>query len=92
MLKKSYLQLVMHDESGRHNWATELRKLLCSLGYGYVYAYQNVGDVKLFLIDVKIRLIAMSESEWKDKCEECCEEYLNYHPSVIVAPYVNMIT
>ena len=90
--KKSYLQLVMHDESGRHNWASELRKLLCSLGYGYVYANQNVGDVKLFLIDVKIRLIAMSESEWKDKCEECCEEYLNYHPSVIVAPYVNMIT
>ena len=90
-IKKCYTLLHQLDESGRHNWASDLRILICSLGYGHVWYQQSVGDVKYFLIEVKQRLIDISRQEWHAKAVHQCPEYLNYHPYPFIAPHTELV-
>ena len=90
-ITKCYTLLYQLDESGRHNWASDVRILLCSLGYGHVWYHQSIGDVKRFLIDVKQRLIDNSYQEWHAKAAYQCPEYLDYHPYPFIAPYIEII-
>ena len=43
-ISKCYSLMFQHDSSGRHNWASDIRILLCSLGFGHVWFAQSVGD------------------------------------------------
>ena len=47
--KQCYNMLKMHDKSGRRNWVTKVRTLLCSHGFGFVWEMQNVGNVSFFI-------------------------------------------
>ena len=56
--RKCYQQLKAHAEMGRTNWASAVRNLLFTLGFGQVWtAQEQLSDVKLFLYDVKQRLM-----------------------------------
>ena len=65
--------------------------MLCSLGFGYVWIYQFVGDKKLFILEVKKRLIDISNQEWRSHVNTHFPEYLNYHPDLFIAPYLTYI-
>lgn len=86
--KKSYLQLKLHDESGRNNWASQMRILLCNLGFGVAWLSQGVGNVDIFISTVKRRLQDQSIQLWHADVQEVFPEYLNYHPALVAAPYI----
>ena len=90
-INKCYTPLYQLDQSERHNWASDLRILICSLGYGHVWYQQSVGDVKYFLFNIKQRLIDISHQEWHAKVEHQCPEYLDYHPYPFIAPHTEFI-
>ena len=90
-ISKCYLLMVKHDASGRHNWASDMRILLCSHGFGHIWYEQSVGDLKQFLYIFKQRLKDISRQEWFSRANDCCPEYLNYNPSPFAAPQVTLI-
>ena len=90
-INKCYTLLYQLDQSDRHNWASDLRVLICSLGFGHVWYQQSVGDVKYFLLKIKQRLLDISRQEWHAKVEHQCPEYLDYHPYPFIAPYTKLI-
>lgn len=49
-VKKCYLMLKCYDEAGDSNWASTIRKLLCTNGFGYVWENQGTENVNRFLV------------------------------------------
>ena len=47
-----------------HLYTTEVRNLLFSYGYGYVWIAQDVGDINLFILGFKQRLKDSLQQEW----------------------------
>ena len=37
------------DEVGRNIWATNVKKILFSYGYGYVWMNEEVGDIYIYV-------------------------------------------
>ena len=54
--KQCYNMLFQIDNAGRDTWATSVKQLLYSFGFGYVWLAQGAGD-QLFLNTFKQRLI-----------------------------------
>ena len=90
-VKKCYNQLFLHDRSGKKNWASGIRKLVCSLGFGYAWFSQSVGNEKIFLSQVKDRLKSISIQELNAQCKLHFPEYLDYHPDPFAAPYLSVL-
>ena len=90
-VSKCYKLLHRHDTSGRRNWASDMRILLSSLGFGYAWYAQSVGDTKYFLQLVKQRLLYCSRQEWYTKVNLQCPEYLDFHPTPFAAPHIELI-
>ena len=92
--KRCYQQLKAHAEMGRTNWASCIRNLLFNLGFGNVWhAQEQINDVKLFLFDVKNRLINIDLQNLNSRINDKSDIYFNYsdvdfYPSSIVAPYM----
>ena len=91
-ISKCYTQLYHHDAGGRQNWVTEIRTLICSLGFGTIWYSQTVGDAKIFMLVVKQRLIDIGRQEWHSRADILCPEYLEFHPSPFAAPYITIIS
>ena len=49
------------DETDRETWAFKVRQLLFSYGFGYVWIYEEVGDINEFVKTLKQRLIDTSK-------------------------------
>ncbi len=88
---KCYKLLYRLDAAGRNNWASEIRSLLCCLGYGIVWYSQTVGDIKLFISEIKDRIVSISYQEWYERANHLCPEYLEYHPSPFAAQYTKFV-
>ena len=79
---------------GRTNWASCIRNLLFNLGFGNVWhAQEQVNDVKLFLFDLKNRLIDIDFQNLNSRITDKSYIYFNYnnvdfYPSTNVAPYI----
>jgi len=78
---------------GRINWATEIKSLLLSLGFGYSWFSQSVGHSKLFLSEAKSRLVDHSVQNIQEKLTpfQCILSYNSisrscrvYHQSLTV--------
>ena len=52
------------DETDRETWASKVRQLLFSYGFGYVWIYEGVGDINGFVKAFKQRLIETSKQDW----------------------------
>eukprot|EP00745_Piridium_sociabile_P032248 TRINITY_DN54259_c0_g1_i1.p1 TRINITY_DN54259_c0_g1~~TRINITY_DN54259_c0_g1_i1.p1 ORF type:complete len:488 (+),score=9.92 TRINITY_DN54259_c0_g1_i1:311-1774(+) len=85
--KQCYMMLQVHDVSGRTNWATHIRKLLCTHGFGYVWAMQDCGDIMSFLNAFKLRLRDIHYQKWHNSLS-AQPDYLDYHPNICMANYV----
>ena len=46
--KQSYIMLKRLDEIGKSTWATNIKNLLFSLGFGYALVSQDVGNIEYF--------------------------------------------
>ena len=52
------------DERGKNCWATSVRNILFSLGFGYVWLQQGVGCDRAFISVFKQRLTDIYQQEW----------------------------
>ena len=55
--KQCYNLLLQLDFSGRETWASHIKNLLFTYGFGYAWIFQDVGDESQFLKTFKQRLI-----------------------------------
>ena len=62
-----YNMLLRLDESGRTTWATHVRNLLFSYGFGYVWISQEVGNSHWFINVFRQRIIDCSIQRWSSK-------------------------
>ncbi len=59
-----YYMLKQFDDAGSHTWASDVRILLCSLGFGDVWLNHGVGNVNQFLYALKERLQDTAFQSW----------------------------
>ena len=88
--KQCYNMLYSHDSSGRKNWVSEVRVLLCKYGFGYVWVMQHSGDIHLFIEQFKSRVKDMSLQLWHDSVSSE-EDYCLYQPELIRANYITCL-
>lgn len=88
--RQCYKMLQRHDQSGRRNWATHVRILLCTHGFGYVWEMQSVGNLSQFMIVFKQRLMDSFRQDWHDSLVSY-PEYCVYHPSILRASYLGQL-
>ena len=53
------------DSKGKCNWVTNVRSCLCEHGFGYTWAFQEVGDETVFLRNFRQRLIDTRWQNWE---------------------------
>ena len=68
--KISYNMLLHLDNNGKETWASHIRNLLCSKGFGVVWLYQSVGNVNAFLNQFKDRSVCMFKQEWHSRLHD----------------------
>ena len=88
---KCYKLLYKLDAAGRKNWASDMRSLLCCLGYGIAWYSQTIGDIKAFICEIRERLLSISCQEWYGRVDHLCPEYLCYQPSPFAVSYTRII-
>ena len=86
--KKCYLQQHRHCEMGRHNWAWEIKKLLLSAGFGYIWYMQSIGDVKLFLSRFKDVLKCMAHQNLVSNISDTFKLYNKITPFDTIPFYI----
>ena len=64
--RQCYNMLKGLDELGRKTWAGSIKLLLFSLGFGFVWIAQDVGDSNQFMNIIKIRLKDIYSQKWHD--------------------------
>ena len=48
MAKHAYIMLYNLDCANKRNWATDVKQILFSYGFGYVWTAQSIGNVRIF--------------------------------------------
>lgn len=62
--KKAYNMLLALQRQNYTTWACKVRNVLYRFGFGIVWETQGVGNVKLFLLEFKQRLIDCFTQDW----------------------------
>ena len=52
------------DETGRNTWATKVKQLLFTYGFGYVWLNEEVGDIDMFIRTFKQRIVDCAKQKW----------------------------
>ena len=89
--KKCYLQQYNLVGSGRLNWVSEIKGILLSCGYGYVWQTQKFYDETSFLKEFKERLISLSWQEIEGNLRSKFPYYLDIHPYHETAQYIDLM-
>ena len=65
MLTKFCYKIILHNFhlNGRITWATKVKNLSHSLGFGCVSLSQEIGDVNIFIQEAKQRLLDIAQQE-----------------------------
>jgi len=64
LLKSCYTMLFIHSNAGRLNWAGEIKRILYSYGFGYVWEQQWVANSVSFLDEFRTRLLDCDKQLW----------------------------
>ena len=64
LLRSCYEMLVVYCNAGRSNWATGIKNMLYSLGYGYVWEKQSVENPAIFIREFGMRLLDCDLQKW----------------------------
>ena len=62
--KKGYLMLLHLDERGSTTWASNIKNILLSYGFGHVWYDQGVGNEKQFMVIFKQRVQDVTQQNW----------------------------
>ena len=62
--KDAYDMLYGLDQYGKNTWASEIKYVLNRTGFSYVWISQTIGNVKLFLSELKQRIIDIEKQKW----------------------------
>ena len=62
--KRCYKMLYRQDNIGRKNWASQIKTILYKIGFGISWVAQEVGDINIFINQVKQRLIDIEQQDW----------------------------
>ena len=57
----------VNGQQGSHNWVYKIRELLNNFGFSYVWLHGGVGDEKMFLSELKLRIIDCYKQSWNEK-------------------------
>ena len=63
--KNIYTMLYRLDEVGRYTWASEVKSILLSFGFGYVWFSQTVGNSLMFMSKFKQRIKDCFVQNWE---------------------------
>ena len=68
------------DGMGRTNWATGVKSLLYRYGFGLVWLSQDFGNMKLFIMQFKQRLVDCHKQKWSNNVHESsrCDTYKHF--------------
>ena len=67
--KIAYNMLFHLDTIGKITWASRIRTILSSHGFGYIWLYQSVGNITIFLNDFRKVAIDMFYQGWQSNLE-----------------------
>ena len=62
--RQAYIMLYKLDILGRHTWATSIKDILFSHGFGYVWVTQEIGNKKIFLSLFTTRVTDVCKQVW----------------------------
>ncbi len=63
-VKKCYNMLLLDCENGKTNWASRVKHILYSFGFGYIWEQQNTRNSDQFISEFSFRLRVSYEQEW----------------------------
>ena len=63
-VKKCYNMLILDCLNGKVNWASKIKHILYSFGFGYIWEQQSVSNVNSFLSEFVYRLKSSYEQDW----------------------------
>jgi len=63
--RQAYIMLCNLDALGRHTWATSIKHLLFSYGFGNVWISQEIGNKEQFLLNFMTRVSDVSKQQWQ---------------------------
>ena len=69
----------MLSKKGHHNWVSDVRDLFCIYGFGIVWMCKKVGSEKLFVRQMKERLIDCYKQHWHT--EICNNQHMVFYSS-----------
>ena len=82
--RQAYQMLLALHEKGKHNWATDIRNLLCMHGFGIVWFSHEVGCERSFLQCLRLRLVDCYKQDWYAKlCNSTHHTWYNSFKSLI---------
>jgi len=68
--RQAYCMLYNFDMLGRFNWASEIKRILFSYGFGYVWLAQEVGNREIFISEFVLRVSDVCRQQWKSNVNE----------------------
>ena len=88
--KSCYKMFKSLDETGRQNWASKVRVLLYTYGFGYVWISQDIEDIGLFITQFKVRLIDCMTQKWHSNIIESTrrDTYREFKPQLNIETYL----
>ena len=64
--RHAYIMLCNLDRMGRKTWATSIKDILYSFGFGYAWISQEVGNRQLFLYTFEMRVKDVLKQRWTE--------------------------
>ena len=81
------------DNPNKKNWCSLLKHLLCTLGFYDAWFFQTVGDVKVFLFQVKHRITDQFLQNWTGRLNESSRAMFYRHISTFTFQvYLNIVS
>ena len=89
-----YDMLYSLDNAGRKTWATNIKYMLYSYGFGEVWVNQGVGDVGAFICLFKQRVIDVATQDWHSEILSLpkLRTYCKFKHTLSVEAYIDVIT
>ena len=88
--RKCYDMLYDLDKRGKHTWVTDIRNIICSYGFGYVWFCQEVADESIFVKKFTQRVVDIDIQNWESKIRiyDKLDTYGSFKNIFIIEPYI----
>lgn len=85
-----YKMLRRFDVAGHITWASKVKEILFTYGFGYAREYENIGDINIFMKLFKQRLIDCSNQDWHRQINNSTKAhyYRYFMTELTVANYI----